>query len=183
MLLTTALTCFSVFSAVFCSRQVLMAQQLQEFCDALVQKHVDGKMNQESEHLIQRYTKAWSRDKTVSVLCWLQISGISDMNWRWVIKHDKNAARSCGWPRVAVRFMAATMPSVASWMPYAMPCCKRCNTTSTNSSDLMIPNSQQLDERNPERPGTCFSFCSLPHVFPLFAWLVDFMCFEKFCRW
>ena len=38
-------------------RQVLMAQQLQEFCDALVQKHVDGKMNQESEHLIQRYTK------------------------------------------------------------------------------------------------------------------------------
>lgn len=46
-----------------------MAQQLQEFCDALVQKHVDGKMNQESEHLIQRYTKAWSRDKTVSVLC------------------------------------------------------------------------------------------------------------------
>ncbi|CAK9050758.1 unnamed protein product [Durusdinium trenchii] len=38
-------------------RQVLMAQQLQEFCDALVQKHVDGKMNTESEHLIQRYTK------------------------------------------------------------------------------------------------------------------------------
>eukprot|EP00438_Fugacium_kawagutii_P013199 Skav224511 [mRNA] locus=scaffold825:41175:42807:- [translate_table: standard] len=38
-------------------RQVLMAQQLQEFCDALVQKHVDGKMNSESEHLIQRYTK------------------------------------------------------------------------------------------------------------------------------
>lgn len=39
------------------SRQVLMAQQLQEFCDALVQKHVDGKMHQESEHLIHRYTK------------------------------------------------------------------------------------------------------------------------------
>lgn len=38
-------------------RQVLMAQQLQEFCDALVQKHVDGKMHQESEHLIHRYTK------------------------------------------------------------------------------------------------------------------------------
>ncbi|CAJ1424545.1 unnamed protein product, partial [Effrenium voratum] len=38
-------------------RQVLMAQQLQEFCDALVQKHVDGKMHLESEHLIQRYTK------------------------------------------------------------------------------------------------------------------------------
>ena len=34
-----------------------MAQQLQEFCDALVQKHVDGKMHQESEHLIHRYTK------------------------------------------------------------------------------------------------------------------------------
>ena len=36
-----------------------MAQQLQEFCDALVQKHIDGKMNLESEHLIQRYTKAY----------------------------------------------------------------------------------------------------------------------------
>ena len=39
-----------------------MAQQLQEFCDALVQKHVDGKMNTESEHLIQRYTKETTSD-------------------------------------------------------------------------------------------------------------------------
>ena len=29
-------------------RQVLMAQQLQEFCDALVQKHVDAKLNKET---------------------------------------------------------------------------------------------------------------------------------------
>mmetsp|Transcript_74985 Transcript_74985/g.129936 ORF Transcript_74985/g.129936 Transcript_74985/m.129936 type:complete len:780 (-) Transcript_74985:46-2385(-) len=38
-------------------RQVLMAQQLQEFCDALVQKHVDGKLNKESEALIERCTR------------------------------------------------------------------------------------------------------------------------------
>jgi hypothetical protein len=38
-------------------RQVLMAQQLQEFCDALVQKHVDAKLNKESEGLIERYTR------------------------------------------------------------------------------------------------------------------------------
>ena len=35
-----------------------MAQQLQELCDALVQKHVDGKMHSESEHLLLRYTQA-----------------------------------------------------------------------------------------------------------------------------
>eukprot|EP00929_Paragymnodinium_shiwhaense_P017853 TRINITY_DN12766_c0_g2_i1.p1 TRINITY_DN12766_c0_g2~~TRINITY_DN12766_c0_g2_i1.p1 ORF type:complete len:3238 (-),score=874.93 TRINITY_DN12766_c0_g2_i1:313-10026(-) len=38
-------------------RQVLMAQQLQEFCDALVQKHIDGRLSQESETLIERFTK------------------------------------------------------------------------------------------------------------------------------
>merc|ERR1711912_68660 len=38
-------------------RQVLMAQQLQEFCDALVQKHVDVKLNRESEALVERYTR------------------------------------------------------------------------------------------------------------------------------
>jgi len=38
-------------------RQVLMAQQLQEFCDALVTKHVDTKLSSESEALIERHTR------------------------------------------------------------------------------------------------------------------------------
>ncbi|CAE8705631.1 unnamed protein product, partial [Polarella glacialis] len=38
-------------------QQVLMAQQLQEFCDALVQKNVDGKLSSESEALIVRCTR------------------------------------------------------------------------------------------------------------------------------
>jgi hypothetical protein len=38
-------------------RQVLMAQQLQEFCDALVQKHIDGRLASESEALIEAHTR------------------------------------------------------------------------------------------------------------------------------
>eukprot|EP00971_Amphidinium_carterae_P112818 2234303-Amphidinium_carterae.1 len=38
-------------------RQVLMAQQLQEFCDGLVQKHIDGKFIAESEMLVERHTR------------------------------------------------------------------------------------------------------------------------------
>ena len=168
-----------------------MAQQLQEFCDALVQKHVDGKMNQESEHLIQRYTKAWSRDfcETVSVFpCWLQISDMS--NKKQISGLDdffSNDARSCA-RQLAVRSMASTMPSVASWMPYAMPCCKRCNTTSTSLWDLMIPNSQQLDlsAKKGKEPvilvffHLCFRF--LDGFVSFDCWFVDVMCFEKLCR-
>jgi hypothetical protein len=38
-------------------RQVLMAQQLQEFCDAFVQKHVDERLSKECESLIERRTQ------------------------------------------------------------------------------------------------------------------------------
>merc|ERR1712190_381980 len=38
-------------------RQVLMAQHLQEFCDALVQKHIDGKLTSECEVLVEQHTK------------------------------------------------------------------------------------------------------------------------------
>lgn len=38
-------------------RQVLMAQQLQEFCDALVQKQVDGHLAEECERLIEQHSR------------------------------------------------------------------------------------------------------------------------------
>ncbi|CAK0840853.1 unnamed protein product [Prorocentrum cordatum] len=38
-------------------RQVLMAQQLQEFCDSLVQKHIEGRLSSEIQALIELHTR------------------------------------------------------------------------------------------------------------------------------